>query len=718
MDKLIPVINKLQDVFNAVGSEGIDLPQIVVIGSQSSGKSSVLENIVGRDFLPRGSGIVTRRPLVLQLINLSIDGNSKDSPMEEWGEFLHKPNEAFYDFAEIKKEIERETDRETGSNKGISRRPINLKVYSPHVLNLSLVDLPGITRVPVGDQPTDIEKQIKDMALSFITKKNAIIVAVTAANTDLANSDALQLAKQVDPEGLRTIGVITKIDLMDKGTNAMDVLTGRVIPLKLGFIGVINRSQQDIIEGKEIRNSLNAEKSFFLNHPQYRKIAQRCGTQYLAQSLSKLLLNHIHESLPELRTKMSNLLIDAQKEMMAYGDPMLDESNNKGAILLQIITKFSTDYAFAIDGKLTDSNSKELYGGARINYIFNEIFGHHLLKMSPLDGLSINDIRTAIRNATGPRTALFVPEMSFELLTKRQISRLHEPSLQCVDAVFEELQRIVSQLESKELLRYNVLREKVIEAMSELLNECRAPTRTMISNLINIELAFINTAHPDFVGANGVFTSTVEQATDEKLAQKKKEEERIAQEQQMQNNKKNQPSVGINHGGAQVVISKSQRDTINSKSDQRATIQKTETPQKPPRGAPQVKASNESEVFNGGKSFDQYIVPILIKPVGQLTQKESFETDLITKLLESYFAIVRKNIQDTIPKAIMHFLVTKSKLLVHNRLVQRLYVQEQFDDLLAESAEIASRRKATREMVNMLKRAQEILNEVRDYALK
>lgn len=107
----------------------------VVIGSQSSGKSSVLENIVGRDFLPRGSGIVTRRPLVLQLINLAIDGNSKgiwdasncclsfrnclDSTMEEWGEFLHKPNEAFYDFAEIKREIERETDRETGSNKVI-----------------------------------------------------------------------------------------------------------------------------------------------------------------------------------------------------------------------------------------------------------------------------------------------------------------------------------------------------------------------------------------------------------------------------------------------------------------------------------------------------------------------------------------------------------------------------------------------------------------------
>jgi len=380
--------------------------------------------------------------------------------------------------------------------------------------------------------------------------------------------------------------------------------------------------------------------------------------------------------------------------------------------LLQIITKFSTDYSFAIDGKLTDANSKELYGGARINYIFNEIFGHHLLKMSPLDGLTLNDIRTAIRNATGPRTALFVPEMSFELLTKRQISRLHEPSLQCVDAVFEELQRIVSQLESKELLRYNVLREKVIEVMSELLHECRAPTKAMISNLINIELAFINTAHPDFVGANGVFTNIVEQATDEKMAQKKKEEERLALEQK----KQQQPSATINYAGQQATIQSKGLPNPSTKPPDRPA-RNDSVPSKPPRGASKPQPASDSEQFTG-KSFESYVVPILIKPVGPLSSKESFETDLITKLLESYFAIVRKNIQDTIPKAIMHFLVTKSKLLVHNRLVQRLYIQEQFDDLLAESAEIASRRKATREMVNMLKRAQEILNEVRDYALK
>jgi len=304
MEQLIPIINKLQDVFNSIGVDSIDLPQIVVIGSQSSGKSSVLENIVGRDFLPRGSGIVTRRPLVLQLIHLPAESN-KDPKQSEWGEFLHKPGQNFYDFTEIRAEIERETDRITGKNKGISHTPINLKIYSPHVLNLTLVDLPGITRVPVGDQPVDIEQQIRQMVLTYISKPNAVIVAVTAANTDLSNSDALQLAREVDPEGNRTIGVLTKIDLMDSGTNALDMLEGRIIPLRLGYIGVINRSQKDINERKPIQAALKAETVFFSSSPLYHSVASRCGTLYLSRTLNKILMNHIKETLPELKAKIN-----------------------------------------------------------------------------------------------------------------------------------------------------------------------------------------------------------------------------------------------------------------------------------------------------------------------------------------------------------------------------------------------------------------------------
>jgi dynamin 1-like protein len=182
-DDLLGTVNKLQDlVFNTIGNDSLDLPQIVcrlpelstwdmrtsaftdnllwqqvVVGSQSAGKSSVLENIVGRDFLPRGSGIVTRRPLILQLINVpqneaeeTLDAgyrNPTAASRDEWAEFHHIPNRRFTDFGDVKREIENETSRVAGSNKGINRQPINLKIYSPHVLNLTLVDLPGLTKV-------------------------------------------------------------------------------------------------------------------------------------------------------------------------------------------------------------------------------------------------------------------------------------------------------------------------------------------------------------------------------------------------------------------------------------------------------------------------------------------------------------------------------------------------------------------------------------------
>ena len=126
----------------------------VVVGSQSSGKSSVLENIVGRDFLPRGSGIVTRRPLILQLINVPTDDDTPEAhtsaavaTQPEWAEFHHLPNRRFTEFQDVKREIENETARIAGNNKGINRQPINLKIYSPHVLSLTLVDLPGLTKV-------------------------------------------------------------------------------------------------------------------------------------------------------------------------------------------------------------------------------------------------------------------------------------------------------------------------------------------------------------------------------------------------------------------------------------------------------------------------------------------------------------------------------------------------------------------------------------------
>ena len=224
-------MNSMQEALSNSGMNlELGLPQIVTVGGQSAGKSSVLEGFVGKDFLPRGSDIVTRRPLVLQL-------HQSD---EEFATFLHTGERRFTVGEEVKREIEKETEREAGKNKGVSEKEIFLRIYSPNVVDLTLVDLPGMTKVAVGEQPPDIEIQITDMILKYIQEENTIILAVTPANQDLANSDALKLAKEVDPEGIRTIGVITKLDLMDKGTDARDVLEGTgLLPLKKGYIGVL-----------------------------------------------------------------------------------------------------------------------------------------------------------------------------------------------------------------------------------------------------------------------------------------------------------------------------------------------------------------------------------------------------------------------------------------------------------------------------------------------
>ncbi|MBW0481455.1 hypothetical protein O181_021170 [Austropuccinia psidii MF-1] len=503
---LIALVNKLQDTFNAIGGETVDLPQIVVVGSQSSGKSSVLETIVGKDFLPRGSGIVTRRPLVLQLINLPSavqlepSQPSSSSLGSEYGEFLHLPDRRFFDFAEIKKEIENETLRVAGSNNGISRLPINVKIYSDRVLNLTLVDLPGLTKLPVGDQPTDIERQIRNLILEYISKPNSVILAVSPANVDLANSDSLKLARTVDPQGRRTIGVLTKLDLMDTGTNALDILTGRIYPLKLGFIGIVNRSQHDINMNLPLDKALEKEQEFFNSHPAYRNLAHRCGTKFLARTLNQVLMSHIREKLPDMKARLNTLIGQTQQELNSFGgDSAFWGKQNRGSLVLKLMTQFVKDFVSSIDGSQANLSTKELCGGARIYYIFNEVFGHALRTLNPMENLNNMDIKTSIRNSTGTRSSLFIPEAAFDLLIKPQIKLLEPPGLRCVELVYEELMKICHNCTSSELQRYPKLHAQLIEVVSELLRERLGPTCEYVQSLVSIQAAYINTSHPDFM---------------------------------------------------------------------------------------------------------------------------------------------------------------------------------------------------------------------------
>lgn len=688
-EALISTINKLQDALAPLGggsSSPVDLPQITVVGSQSSGKSSVLENIVGRDFLPRGTGIVTRRPLILQLINkrptqktnselegintTNDKGEASENNADEWGEFLHLPKKKFFNFEDIRDEIVRETEAKTGKNLGISPVPINLRIYSPHVLTLTLVDLPGLTKVPVGDQPKDIERQIREMILKFISKPNAIILSVNAANTDLANSDGLKLAREVDPEGSRTIGVLTKVDLMDHGTDVIDILAGRVIPLRFGYVPVINRGQKDIESKKTIREALEHERNYFENHPSYKAKAHYCGTPYLAKKLNGILLHHIKSTLPDIKMRIEHSLKKYQNELSLLGPEM---SESPTSIALNMITNFSKDYNGILDGEARELSSQELSGGARISFVFHEIFKNGINALDPFDQIKDADIRTIMHNTSGSAPSLFVGTQAFEVLVRQQIRRMEEPSLRCINLIFDELVRILSQIISQpQYSRYPGLKEQLSHHFIQFLREELVPTNQFVSDIIKSEETYVNTAHPDLLKGSQAMA-----IVEEKF-----------------------------HPKSQVAVDP-----------------KTGKPL-PPSQQPLHPNLAQEDSSNGGffggffssknKKRLQMMEPPppVLRATGAMTERETMETEVIKLLINSYYNIVKRSVADVIPKAIMLKLINKSKDSIQKELLEKLYNSPDLADMVKENELTVQKRKDCLKMVEVLRHASEIVSSV------
>ncbi|XP_049981470.1 dynamin-2 [Alexandromys fortis] len=712
MEELIPLVNKLQDAFSSIGQScHLDLPQIAVVGGQSAGKSSVLENFVGRDFLPRGSGIVTRRPLILQLI----------FSKTEYAEFLHCKSKKFTDFDEVRQEIEAETDRVTGTNKGISPVPINLRVYSPHVLNLTLIDLPGITKVPVGDQPPDIEYQIKDMILQFISRESSLILAVTPANMDLANSDALKLAKEVDPQGLRTIGVITKLDLMDEGTDARDVLENKLLPLRRGYIGVVNRSQKDIEGKKDIRAALAAERKFFLSHPAYRHMADRMGTPHLQKTLNQQLTNHIRESLPTLRSKLQSQLLSLEKEVEEYKNFRPDDPTRKTKALLQYVpppclTPLPVQFIlFSIQSLSMEFDEKDLR----------------------------REISYAIKNIHGVRTGLFTPDLAFEAIVKKQVVKLKEPCLKCVDLVIQELISTVRQCTSK-LSSYPRLREETERIVTTYIREREGRTKDQILLLIDIEQSYINTNHEDFIGfANAQQRST---QLNKKRAIPNQGEILVIRRGWLTIN-----NISLMKGGSKEYWFVLTAESLSWYKDEEEKEKKYMLPldnlkirdvEKGFMSNKHVFAIFNTEQRNVYKDLRQIELACDSQEdvdswkasflrAGVYPEKDQAENEdgaqentfsmdpqlerqveTIRNLVDSYVAIINKSIRDLMPKTIMHLMINNTKAFIHHELLAYLYSSADQSSLMEESAEQAQRRDDMLRMYHALKEALNIIGDI------
>ncbi|KAH7728285.1 dynamin 3 [Aphelenchoides avenae] len=712
MQALIPLINRIQDAFAQLGTSlNFDLPQIAVVGGQSAGKSSVLENFVGKDFLPRGSGIVTRRPLILQLIN----------DRAEYAEFLHKKGHKFVDFDAVRKEIEDETDRITGANKGISPVPINLRVFSPHVLNLTLIDLPGMTKVPVGDQPPDIEHQIRDMILTYISRETCLILAVTPANSDLATSDALKLARETDPQGLRTIGVLTKLDLMDEGTDARDILENRVFPLRRGYVGVINRSQKDIVGRKDIRAALDAERKFFLSHPAYRHLADRLGTPYLQKTLNQQLTNHIRDTLPSLRDSLQKKLYSMEKDVAEFKNYQINDPSRK--------TKASCNMERSIEGssaKLVSTN--ELSGGARINRLFHERFPFEIVKMTIDEKEMRREIQYAIRNIHGIRVGLFTPDMAFEAIVKKQIERLKEPSLKCVDLVVTELANVVRQC-AECVNRYPRLRDCVEQIVTNFMRAQEAYAKQHISMIVDFELAYMNTNHEDFIGfSNAEAKAAGGQPTKKALGN-----------QVIRKGWLSVHNISFVRGSRDCWFEKEKKymlplDGIRLKDLEAGFMSRQHKfALFYPDGKNIYKDYKQLELSaNNLDEVDAWKASFLRAGVypekeqqpsadenGQMPEEASSmdpqlerQVETIRNLVDSYMRIVTKTIRDLIPKAIMHLIVNKIGEFLRDELLANLYqTGGDTDSLMEESAIEAQKREDMLRMYQACKEALRIIND-------
>ncbi|KAL9175803.1 hypothetical protein ABFS82_02G136000 [Erythranthe guttata] len=488
MESLIGLVNRIQRACTSLGDYGGDdqafsslwdaLPSVAVVGGQSSGKSSVLESIVGRDFLPRGSGIVTRRPLVLQL-------QQTEKGKQEYAEFGHLPRRRFTDFSLVRKEIQDETDRITGQTKQISPVPIHLSIYSPNVVNLTLIDLPGLTKVAIEGQPESIAQDIETMVRSYVEKPNCIILAISPANQDIATSDAIKLSKEVDPSGERTFGVLTKLDLMDKGTNALEVLEGRSYRLQHPWVGVVNRSQLDINKNMEMVAARGNEREYFATSPDYSHLASKMGSEYLAKLLSRHLESVIRARIPSIISLINKSIDELESELDHLGRPVAIDDGAKLYTILELCRAFDRIFKEHLDGGRP--------GGDRIYGVFDNQLPAALRKL-PFDRyLSLQNVRKIVSEADGYQPHLIAPEQGYRRLIEGSLSYFRGPAEASVDAVHFVLKELVRKSigECQELKRFPSLQTTIAGAANEALEKFRDESKKTVTRLVDMESSYV-----------------------------------------------------------------------------------------------------------------------------------------------------------------------------------------------------------------------------------
>ena len=489
--KLINLIDQLRD---CGVNEYIKLPRICSLGTQSSGKSSVLESIVGLDFLPRGDGVVTRRPLELRLCHINSG--------QPWAVFEERKGVKFTDFVKVRETIEALTDEVCKTNKNIIDKPIVLNVYSQTCPDLTLVDLPGVTRVPIGDQPKNIEQITKDMARRYVEDPLTIILCVIAANSDIATSDGLMLAKDIDVAGTRTLGVLTKLDIMDAGTDAKKVLMNEEIPLKLGYVGVKNRSKQDLNNKISMAETQRKEREFFKTHPVYKNLpAGHLGTEVLINKLTKIYFRIIRENLPRIVKAINDRVKTAEEELQGLGQPMPTDDAGKMSMLWNMINEYCDVFRKVLQGKYNNKrvNFLEGEGGFKIKILYKKLLEEFTGDYKATAGYNDENINYALTIHEGDSIPGFPSVDAFIYLLRPQLEKLKDPIEECFQEVFQYLDFLSGKIMEKTFTRFPQAINDMTDLVSNYLMEERDKTKYLIDSVVDMEINYLFTNDYDYL---------------------------------------------------------------------------------------------------------------------------------------------------------------------------------------------------------------------------
>lgn len=316
-------------------SDHISLPQIVVCGDQSAGKSSVLEGITGFP-LPRREGLCTQFPIEIILrhkptsfsITATIHPHASRQNVEERILNFRKRLDGFQELEDTVKEAAmslnlRGPDRPDGPL--FTRDVLRLEVVGDTGLNLTIVDLPGL--IAVSEEEEDVNL-VEQLTAGYIQSPRTIILAVVQAGSDVVTQGILQRARRHDVSGERTVGVITKPDLINEGTEASVAMLARNMHqtrLKLGFFLLKNPSPKQIEEGLTLAQRAAAEEEFFQSRD-WRDLQldySRVGVANLRIFLQGLLSDHVERELPQVCQEVRVLKRRTEATLDDMGPPRI-----------------------------------------------------------------------------------------------------------------------------------------------------------------------------------------------------------------------------------------------------------------------------------------------------------------------------------------------------------------------------------------------------------